>query len=115
LSSEEINYSYGHTVAATAGASGEYTLLTVTAAKKLKIKRVTVHFPAGSQYYLQIALLRGAEQVVPDGGYIVGDDNQITIECDKEYQSGEDVKVWYNNTDAANDHSCYVLIEGVRE
>jgi len=114
MGDEEINYSYGHTVTASAGASGEYALLTVTAAKKLQLKRLTVHFPAGSQYYLQVALLRGAEQAVPDGGYIVGDDNKITVECDKEYYSGEDVKVWYSNTDASNPHTCYVLIEGVR-
>ena len=114
MSSEEINYTYGHTVSASAGAKGEYTLLTVTAAKKLKIKRVHIHFPAGSQYYLQIALLRGAEQVLPTGGYFVGDDNVYVVECNLEYESGEDVKVWYSNTDAANDHSCYVLVEGVR-
>jgi len=115
LDSEEINFSYGHIVTAGAGSSGEVSLLTVTAAKKLTVKQVKVHFPAGSQYYLQVALLRGAEQVVPNGGYIVGDDNVITVECNQEYLSGEDVKVWYSNTDAANPHSCYVLVEGVRE
>ena len=90
-------------------------MLTVTAAKKLTVKRVHVHFPAGSQYYLQIALLRGAEQVLPDDGYIVGDDNVYVVNCSLEYLSGEDVKVRYSNTDAANDHRCFILVEGVRE
>ena len=115
MSSEEINFSYGHTVTADAGSSGEASLLTVTAAKKLTVKRVKVHFPAGSQYQLQVALLRGAEQAVPNGGYIAGDDNVIIVECSQEYLSGEDVKVWYNNVDAANPHGCFVLVEGVRE
>ena len=115
MDSGEINFSYGHTVTAGAGTSGEVSLLTVTAAKKLTVKRVKVHFPAGSQYYLLVALLRGAEQVAPNGGYLAGDDNVITVECNQEYLSGEDVKVWYNNTDAANQHSCFVLVEGVRE
>ena len=114
MSSGQINYTYGHTVTASAGDTEEYSLLTVTAAKKLKIKRVHIHFPAGSQYYLQIALMRGAMQVLPTSGYFVGDDNVYVVECNLEYESGEDVKVWYNNTDAANDHSCYILIEGVR-
>ena len=115
MSGSEINYSYGHTVTAPAGSSGEYSLLTVTAAKRLVVKRVTVHFPAGSGYYLQIAILRGAEQVIPDGGYLVGDDSTIVVEREQEFLSGEEVKVYYNNTDAANEHSCFILIEGVRE
>ena len=112
MSSEEINYSIGHTIAATANTSGEYNLHTVTAAKQLTIKRVTVHLPAGSEYQLQIALLRGTEQRIPDSGYIAGDDQKITVECNVTYRSGETIKVWYNNTDTANDHSCYVLVEG---
>jgi len=115
LNSGEINYVYGQIVTAGAGASGEHSLLTVTAAKKLTIKRVHIHFPAGSQYYLQIAFLRGAEQVLPNDGYLVGDDSVMTVECSLEYLSGEDVKIHYNNNDSANGHSCFILVEGVRE
>ena len=115
MSSGQYKYSYGHAVTAAASTSGEYSLLTVTAAKKLRIKKLTVHFPNGVGYHLQIALLRGTMQRVPDGGYLTGDNNTISVECDILYESGEDVKVWYNNTDTTNSHSCYVLVEGVIE
>ena len=107
-----INYSYGHTVSASAGSSGEYSLLTIEATKTFILRKVTVHFPTGSGYYLQIAIMRGSEQVVPKSGYITGDNNQITILCEEKFPSDSVIKVWYNNTDAANAHSCYVLVEG---
>ena len=114
MGSGEINYTCGRVVTAAAGASGEYSLLTVTAAKKLTVKRVHIHFPAGSQYYLQIVFLRGAEQVLPNDGYFVGDDSVYVVDCNLEYLSGEDVKIRYNNTDSANGHRCFILVEGVR-
>ena len=112
MSSASAKYSYGAVLTVSAGATGEYNLHTVTAAKKLTIKKLTVHFPSGVEYYLRIALLRGTMQRVPDDGYITGDNNTIQIECNVTYRSGEPIKIWYNNIDTANPHSCYILIEG---
>jgi len=108
-------YTYGHDVTAPAGSSDEYSLLTVPSTKQFRMFKVKVHFPSGSGYYLQIAVMRGSEQVVPDAGYIVGDNNMVEIDCNKVFIGGQDVKIWYNNTDSANAHTCYVLVEGVFE
>ena len=113
--SAEINWSYGETDTVSANTTDEDNIVQVTSTKKLTLKRVTVHFPSGVNYQLRLQVFRGADQVVPDSGYLTGDDSVVVVECNVTFIGGEYIKLKRTNTDTTNSHSYYILLEGVLE
>ena len=105
-------YSIAYVVNAAAGAEGDFTAATIVAGRKFKLEEVTFVFPSGSGFQLQLYVKRGEEKVVPNEGYVVGDNSTITIECEVEFESESSVVVHYKNTDSANAHSALVVFEG---
>jgi len=106
-------YSVAYKLDASAGASGTVNAFSVVTGRKLTLEKVTFVFPAGSNFQLQVKLYRGEEQLIPNSGYIVGDGHAISISTDKTFESGQNVIVWYNNTDTTDAHSCLIVFEGV--
>ena len=102
-------YTYAYQLTASAGASGKVSAFTVTAGRKMRLREVKVFFPSGSNMYLSLKILRGEEQIVPDGGSLVGDNVVIPVPCDDVIESGQPVIVQYSNSDAANPHTALIL------
>jgi len=105
-------YSIAHVVEAAAGAEGDSTAAKIIAGRKLKLKKVTFVFPSGSGFQLQLYVKRGEERVVPNEGYVVGDNSVVTIECDVEYEGESSIVVHYKNADTANPKSALIILEG---
>ena len=105
-------HSVAYKLTAAAGSSDVVTLFTVTSARRFMLQKVTVHFPAGSNYQLEVKLLRGNEAVAPREGVLVGDDSLIVVESDAIYEGGQPVLLYYKNSDTANPHEAFILVEG---
>jgi len=110
-----LTFSLGYRLTAAAGAKGEVTLYTIEAARILRLTGVTVTFPAGQAFKLEVSFFRGAQQVLPSVGVFVGDGSVLHVSCDISFQSGERVRLQYNNTDAAVAQSAHVTLNGVLE
>ena len=104
-----------NTITVAAGASNPYDVYRVTGGKSLKIKRVTIIFPKGTEGMLNVAIKNGPWNVYPDQGYFNGDDTQITVETEKVWGSGEKVTIWAQNLDSTESHTFSYVIEGVIE
>ena len=110
-----FTFSLGYRLAAAAGAKGEVTLYTVEAARILRLTGVTVTFPAGQAFKLEVSLFRGPQQVLPNIGVFAGDGSVLHVACDIPIQSGERVRLQYNNTDAVSSQSAHVTLSGILE
>jgi len=108
-------YTVAYELTAAAGASGTATVATVTSGRKLRLSRAHFIFPTGSGFNLQISLWSGAEKIIPDVGYIVGDGHAVAILCDKLIEGGHTVTAHYTNNDASNPHKCLIILEGALE
>jgi len=97
------------------GASGEELVYAVEPARRLKLDRVVVAFPPGSSFELEVALLRGLEQIAPSRGAYSGDGFALVDELDVECGSGDRILLRYRNLNPAQARSCGVLLCGVEE
>ena len=108
-----VNVAYKLT--ADAGASGEVTIYTVEDARIFKLKGLSVNFPAGQAFKLELAFFRGAQQIAPYVGRFSGDNGWLHAECDALLQSGERLRVAYTNTDTVNPQTCLIVVTGELE
>lgn len=100
-----------NTLTVAAGSSGTVSVYKPTAGKKAVLRKATFWFPAGSENKLLVAVMHGINRVCPKEGYASGDDSMVIAECEWEYQSDEEVKLYYNNTDTVNSHTVtYTLV-----
>ena len=99
-------------VSAAAGASGYVDAYTVKHGQKFKLQRVMFIFPSGAGGLLGLAVVYGTVQVCPDEGLARGDNVNFSLSDDSEFKSGDTIKIYYKNDDAANAHEAYVIIEG---
>jgi len=88
------------------------TIYTVTAGKKLKLNKVKIWFPSGTNSELQVTILHGVEKVAPEEGYLVGDNKEYSLPCQVEYGSQEEVKALLTNTSATDSHTVQITLEG---
>jgi len=107
-------FSLGYKLTAAAGASGTTTLHTVSSGV-LHITYVRLYFPTGSEGCLQVNLRKGMVNIYPVEGYASGDDTTWEFRTEQILSSGEELSVFYNNTDTTNSHDCYILVEGYVE
>jgi len=89
-------------ITAAAGASAELDLVRAPPGKRLRLKKTLVHFPSGTGNMLQVQIRYGSMAVIPDEGYIQGDDSRYEFDKEWVYESGSCVKVFYKNLDAVN-------------
>ena len=77
----------------------------------LRLKKVTVVFPVGTENNLSVVILYGNMQVVPDSGSIVGDGVAVPVSANFEFSTSEGLKIKATNADTANSHACVVVLE----
>jgi len=94
------------------GATGYVDIYTVPPGKILHAKRVVVHFPSGVAGELRVALYYGNMRVYPDKPYVSGDDVTFDDKIDVTFWSQDSVRLWYENTNAAEPRSCHIKLEG---
>lgn len=99
-------------ITAAAGSSGTTVALEVPPAQRFRLKRVLFIFPPGTKNSLELAVLYGIKQMVPNEGMAVGDDVTYWLEDDTELGGSEKLKVYYKNNDTVNDLEAFVVIEG---
>ena len=110
-----VKVSYPLLLTVSPSTSGSISVTTVPSGRKLKLTRVQVHFPSGTEGKLLVRVMKGIFSAVPRTGYIAGDDTTVTVESDVVYESGSEVKVEYSNQDDTYSKSCFILIEGELE
>ncbi|RLI15052.1 hypothetical protein DRO49_05685 [Candidatus Bathyarchaeota archaeon] len=88
------------------------TIYTVTAGKKLKLNKVKIWFPSGTNSELRVVILHGVERVVPEEGYLVGDGEEYSLPCQVEYGSQEEVKALLTNTSTTDSRTVQITLEG---
>lgn len=108
-------YTVAYELTAAAGASGTTTVATVTSGRKLRLSRAHFIYPTGSGFNLRVSLWSGAEQIIPDEGYIVGDGHAVVVTCDKLIEGEHAIVAHYTNNDTGNSHKCLIVLEGALE
>ena len=94
-----------------AGASGTHDIAIAPEGRKLILRKVTIAFPSGSEGYLGIAVRYGARNIIPDSGYITGDDQKFEFEKTWTYEAGSPVKIAYVNNDSTYSHTAFIIVE----
>jgi len=111
MSRRRISISYR--LVADPAAEGFKTVYTVPAGYILKVRRVHVHFPIASAGELRVALHYGQSRIYPETDWISGSDVHFDDPVDLAWYSGDRVRVWFENTNAAEERSCDLKLEGV--
>ena len=94
-----------------AGTSGTHDIAVAPQGRKLILRKVTIAFPSGSEGYLGIAVKYGARNVIPDSGYITGDDQKFVFEKTWTYEAGSPVKIAYVNNDSTYSQTAFIIVE----
>lgn len=102
-------------ITADAEEEDDYTLYEVKSAKRLKLTRVRVSFPAGTYHELSVSLKRGLEQIWPVGDGITGDNEVIYDNIDEEIESGSRLILHYKNSNTTQEREVTVMVTGVLE
>jgi len=110
-----VEVSIPYRLVAAAGEEGYRTIYTVQPGMTLRVKRVHVHFPIASGGELRVALYYGNLKVYPETDWISGSDVHFDDPVDLAWYSGDRVRLWFENTNAAEERSCDIKLEGVLE
>ena len=94
-----------------AGASGTHDIAVAPEGRKLILRKVTISFPSGCEGYLGVAVRYGARNIIPDSGYITGDDEKFVFEKTWVYETGSPVKIAYRNEDSSYSHTVFIVVE----
>jgi len=89
------------------------TIYIVPGGQKLRVTKLIVHFPSGSNFELEIALYRGEFQAVPRSGTIRGDDAVIEVTSKYDFDSDSNVRIYGKNNSATTTHQALVTVEGI--
>ena len=106
----KIKHVFTELLTVAAGASGELEVTVAPPGKRLKLIETVIHFPAGTEGQLQIQVRHGAMPVIPDTGYVQGDDTTYRFDKQWIYDAGSPVKIYYNNLDSTYSKSVYIAI-----
>jgi len=98
-----------------AGGEADYTIYTVSAARKLRVKKIEIWFPLGTDREVEVYVKRGVEQVLPDEGAYVGDNIVVVGEKEIEYGGESKVVVHVKNTNTTESKFISVHMKGVLE
>jgi len=97
------------------GTKGEYEIYTVPEARKLKLGKVKLYFPVGTNFELRIKVLWGVREIRPTEGYYAGDGNWVIATAEEEYYSGSKIRLYYENTSASETKKVFYHLEGELE
>ncbi|MCD6434018.1 MAG: hypothetical protein J7L14_00195 [Candidatus Diapherotrites archaeon] len=78
--------------------------------RPLKLKKVRVHFPAGTKGLLKIRFLYGNTAIIPEKGWITGDDNTFEAEEEFTFDAGSPITIEYLNEDTTDQKVAYYEI-----
>jgi len=76
----------------------------------LRLKKVKVHFPSGTQGLLKVRFLYGNTAIVPEKGWITGDNSTFEAEEEFTFDAGSPVTIEYINEDTADKKVAYYEI-----
>ena len=107
--------SIGYKLEAAAGAEGDITLFTVPGAQIFKLTDITIRFPSGQNFQLELSLYRGAQKIAPYKGVYCGDALTLRDKSSRILQSQERLILHYKNNDAANPQAAFILVGGCLE
>ena len=96
-----------------ASSTSSTELYEVPPGRTFRLLRVKVYVPTGAEGYVKLVVKKGDYNVAPTKGYVYPTSAPLTIDCDEPFSSGSKVIVEAENTDSANAHTLYVVIEGV--
>jgi len=99
-------------ISASPGEETTINVFTVSPGKRFKLEKVSVFFPTGTNFELEVAIFRGLEQVKPTNGVYKGNGNTITDTTGVWFGTGEDVKLWYKNLNTTTARQGTALLEG---
>jgi len=90
------------------------TIYTVSPARKLRLKKITLNFPATTANNLRVEFFRNEIKIIPTVSdmVIVGDNTKIVIESVFELVSGESLRVKLSNVSTTQANSCVIYVEG---
>jgi len=105
-------FTFGKLLELGAGEEKDIDLFTVERAKTLLIKKITVAFPAGQTFKLEVYILHGMHQIVPTKGIFAGDGHQYAIAGHYKIPADSKIITHAKNKDTVNPQSCLVVVEG---
>jgi len=108
-----VEVSIPYRLVAAPGEEGYRTIYTVQHGMTLRVRKVHVHFPIASAGELRVALYYGNLKVYPETDWICGSDVDFDDCVDLTWYSGDRVRLWFENTNAAEERSCDLKLEGV--
>ena len=107
--------SIAYFINASAGEERIVSVYNVSDGRKFYLERVTIYFQNNCAFELLVSVFRGLEQVKPTSGIYRADGGFVQDTTKVEFGSGEDVKVFYKNTNATTPRRALVLLEGYEE
>jgi len=110
-----VEVSIPYRLVAAPGEEGYRTVYTVQDGVTLRVRRVHVHFPIASAGDLRVSLYYGNLKVYPETDWICGSDVHFDDCVDLVWHGGDRVRVWFENTNTAEERSCDIKLEGVLE
>lgn len=75
------------------------------------VTRITVHFPAGANALVDVAVKVGNEQILPIEGFIALDNVTPSFDVFRPVKEGDTVGAKIRNADGANPHTITVIAE----
>jgi len=100
---------------ASPGQEGEVELYKVPSASTLRSLSLNIHFPVGTLGDLELALRHGLFQLMPARGRYTGDGTVIVDNSDGKWWSDESVRLYFKNTNTAENREAYILLEAELE
>ena len=108
-----IRHTYPLQLTVAPNSSGTIDVAVAPPGKKLQLARTVVVFPAGTEGELQIQILYGNMPVIPDSGFITGDDVKLEFNIQVIYDAGTPVRIYYRNLNANYSKTAYIYLEVV--
>jgi len=109
----KITISY-HLVASP-GAEDKVTLFTVPDGQRLIVNTIHILFPAGVYGELELSFYYGIQRVFPKERVITGDNVLLEFDTKLVYYSGDDVILYYKNTNTTEVREAFIYLTGVLE
>ena len=108
-------FTYTYLLTASPSTEDEAEIATIGGARKFTAKSITIYWPSGCNFELQIRLMKGIYQFAPGNGYYASDGRTTRDVCEEVFQSGERIIVHYKNTNASTTYKALIQISGLLE
>lgn len=79
------------------------------------ISEIVTHFPPGANSLVDVRVFHGTKQILPDNGYLSLDNASPTFSMNEPYDSGNNIRVEWINTDSTFAHTVTVVVNIVEK